>query len=258
MTPREALDEGNLVLAIALQQDVVASDPGNAAARLLLFELFTLAGRLREANENLSAVASPSEKWPAVKKGFERILRAEYRRTHRGRRPNYLKDPPAHVRRRWRLARAVFEKEFARAAQWLDPADSESPRIAGHIDGREFEGLRDTDDRYGSVLEVFLKGDYVWIPFELLQKITLASPRGILDIVFRPARLKFRNGQSANVILPLTYPNSHQAVGPLALGRETDWPESGGLAIGLGAKVLMVGEEVAELGAIKQLELRPA
>ncbi len=258
MTPRDALAEGNLTLAIALQQDAVAAAPTSAAARLFLFELFTVAGRLREANENLAAVASSSDKWPAVRRGFERILRAEYRRTHRHRRPEFLKPPSAHVRRRWRMTEAVAQQNFAKAAQYVDSADTASPRIGGHVDGREFDGLRDTDDRFGSVFEVFLKGEYAWIPFEHVRKVRLAKAKGVLDVIFRPARLTLAAGEKVNAILPLTYPGSHAAIGVLALGRETDWPEAGGLAVGLGARVLMAGEEVVELGAVTQLELRPA
>lgn len=258
MTPRDALAAGDLTVAVALQQNAVAADPGNAAARLFLFELFAVAGRLREAHEQLAAISSPAETWPAVRRGFERLLRAEYKRSHRGRRPTYLSDPPAHARRRWRIARAVFLKEFARGAEWLDRADSAAPHLAGHVDGREFDGLRDTDDRFGSVLEVFAKGHYLWIPFENVRRLTLAPVKGVLDGLFRPGQVKLTTGAKLDVLVPLAYPGSHAAGGELALGRETDWPEAGGLAVGVGARVLMAGDEVVELSACTQLELRPA
>ena len=45
----------------------------------------------------------------------------------------------------------------------IDAADEVSPESWwGFLDGQEFEGLRDADDRFGSILEVFLGGEYFW------------------------------------------------------------------------------------------------
>ncbi len=124
------------------------------------------------------------------------------------------------------------------------------------MDGREFEGLRDTDDRFGSVLEVFLGGDYVWVPFEQVRRLTLDPPAGVLDAAFRPGHLALANGPELRVLVPLVYPGSHRAGGEFALGRETDWPEApGGLACGVGARVLMVGDEELPLGECRQIDL---
>jgi type VI secretion system protein ImpE len=258
MTPRDALAEGRLADATALQEAAVHDRPHDPAARLFLFELYTLAGRLFDARDQLRAISSRDPNWPASRGGFLRLLRAEYRRTHRVRRPAFLADPPAHARRRWKAVRALRGGDGDDASLWVDRADTVSPcpYLSGHVDGREFEGLRDTDDRFASVLEVFVGGEYVWVPFEQLRRVALDPAAGVLDAAFRPGQVALTGGPELRVMLPLVYPGSHEAGGAFALGQETDWPESpGGLACGVGSRVLMLGDEELPLGECRQIDL---
>lgn len=254
MTPRDALADGSLIEAVELQDVIVRDRPDDAAGRLFLFELLTLAGRLNDARTQLRAIASPDPDWPAVRRGFAQLLKAESAR-RRGKRTAFG-DEPAHFKARWRAFRAV--RADGQAGAWVDRADDTSPELRGHVDGREFEGLRDTDDRFGSVLEVFVGPVWVWVPFERLRRVALAPAVGVLDAAFRPARLRFADGQELTATLPLLYPGSHTADGVFATGLETDWPDAGGPVCGVGARVMMVGDEDLVLGDCRQFDLRPA
>jgi type VI secretion system protein ImpE len=259
MTPRDALAEGRLSEALALQLAAARHRPSDAGTSLFLFELLTLAGRLSEARDQLRAIVSSDASWPAVRNEFRRLLRAEHRRTHRGGKPAFLSDPEPHARWRWRAIRALQAGDGDAAADCIDRADAGSPApgLSGHVDGREFEGLRDTDDRFGSVLEAFVGGEYAWFPWECLHRVRLAPPAGVLDAVFRPAELLLTEGTRLRVVLPLAYPGSHEAGDEFALGRETDWVLApGGVTQGVGARVLMIGEEELALGECKQIEIR--
>jgi type VI secretion system protein ImpE len=255
MTPHDALADGRLSDAVDLQEAAVRDRPGDPAARLLLFELLAVAGRLDEARTHLRAVESPDPNWPSVRRGFLRTLKAE-RSRRRGRRPGFPDDPPAHARRRWHALTAFRDDRPDAAAEWVDRADAVSPHVTGHVDGREFDGLRDTDDRFGSVLEAFVGSEYVWFPFEGVRKIVLFPAGGVLDAVFRPAAIRLLDGRELAVVLPLVYPESAEADGAFAAGLDTDWPDAGGLAVGVGARVLLVGEEELLLGECHQFELR--
>ncbi|OWK46891.1 type VI secretion system accessory protein TagJ [Fimbriiglobus ruber] len=258
MTPQDALADGRLADAVALQDEVVRQRPDDPAVRLFLFELLTLAGRLADARDHLRAIESADPAWPATRKAFARLLKAEYRRSHRHRRPTFLSPPPAHAARRWRAARAVATGD-PDAARWVDSADASSPHLFGHIDGREFDGLRDTDDRFGSVLEVFAGADYAWIPFADLRRITLSPAVAVLDVAFRVARLTWVEGTAREFVLPLLYPGSHAAGDGFATGQEADWPEApGGVVCGIGPRVFMVGEEEVLFGDCRQFDLRVA
>lgn len=255
MTPHDALADGQLDEAVMLQEAVVRAAPDDTAARLFLFELLALAGRLLEARDQLRFLASDDPSWPAARRAFLQLLKAEHRRSHLGRRPTFLSEPPPHAKRRWNATR-VLTDFGSRAAEWVDRADASSPMLCGHIDGREFDGLRDTDDRFGSVLEVFVGPEYVWLPFEHLRRVVLLPAVGVLDTAFRPARVTLADRTELRVAVPLLYPGSHRAGGEFATGLDTDWPPNPSeLACGVGARVLMIGDDDVVLGECRQLDI---
>ena len=255
MTPQDALREGRLLEAIEWQRSIVSSEP-SAAAQLMLFELLTLSGQLHEAREQLFAIESDDSAWRASRRQFMRILKAQQRRLRGKRTPMQAEHPP-HFRLRWRASRELLTADRSAAMHWVDRADQRSPELSGHVDGREFEGLRDIDDRFGSVLEAFVGSEYVWIALEELQRIRLAPPAGILEAAFRPTELRFHNGDEIPVVLPLVYPESEQADGVFATGLETDWSGDGdGPVLGVGNRVWMMGDEEIRLSECRQIDLR--
>ena len=56
MTPHEALAEGQLAEALALQEAIVAADPNDPTTRRLLVDLLAFAGRLDEALDQLARI----------------------------------------------------------------------------------------------------------------------------------------------------------------------------------------------------------
>ena len=255
MTPQDAIRDGRLAEAIELQQSVVLREP-TAAARLMLFELLTVTGQLHDAREQLFTIESDDPNWRASRRQFMRIVKAQHRRV-RGKRTIMQSDPPPHFRLRWRAFRGVQYGEGFAAIDWVDRADRRSPELSGHVDGREFEGLRDIDDRFGSVLEAFIGSEYVWIGLEELQRIRLAPAVGILDAAFRPAQLRYHAGEEIAVVLPLIYPGSEHADGALAAGLETDWTSNDdGPVLGMGARIWMMGDEEIRLSECRQIDLR--
>ena len=253
MTARDAFTEGQLGESLRLQAEQVAANPSDSAARLFLFELLTLDGQLNRARDELFAIEQDSPQWPATRVQFLNILKAQAKRRRAA--PLLAGNAPRHARLRrqiWRRSRRLSTSSFRK---WVDRADEASPYLVGHVDGREFEGLRDLDDRFASVLELFSGADYTWIPFEHLRKIQLLPPAGVLDVAFRPARIWTRDQEYA-VILPLLYPESHQAVGDFAVGLDTDLTSQAGVLQGVGARVWMAGEEELPVGECQQFELR--
>ena len=256
MTAREALENGQLEDALTIQTEIFDRDPVNPAARLLLAELLILAGRLVEARTHFRYLNSDAPHWPQVRRGFIQLLKAVHRRGHR---PTILTDiVPRHVRRRWKAAQAIRVGDSEAAAVQIDGADNVSPAINGHVDGREFMGLRDADDRFASLLELFVGGKYCWLPFESLKRVTLAQPESVLDVAYRPARVHFVDGTVVRGVLPLVYPDSHADDGEFAIGLDTDWKDAGGLAVGVGAKLILAGDEELRLGDCRQLEFLPS
>ena len=254
---RAALDEGRLGDALSLQRIAVENHPHDSPARLFLFELLVLAGETADAIHHLKLVESESPNWPASKKSFRQILRADARRFPRLRRPEFLADPPHHLRCRWNAALCHNRGQSEEATRWLDRADARAPEVSGFVDGREFTGLRDSDDRFASLFEVFLGRQYVWIPFEDVRTLRMEKSEHLLDLAFRSARLTLTDGTVHHVILPLLYPGSSREGDDLALGELVDWTSAdAGLVCGLGARVLTFGDEELDLGSCTMVELR--
>jgi type VI secretion system protein ImpE len=258
MSAKEALADGRLTDAIGLQQQAVAADP-SPSARLFLFELLVLADRVQAAREQLTAITSDDPIWPATRKQFTRLLSCIVQRNHLRRRPQFLFDPPAHAKRRWNAARAVEAGDPDRGVRWVDRADAATPEVRGFVDGREFVGLRDGDERFASLFEVFAEGRYLWVPFEQVRAVVLHPAAGVLDIAYRPAELRLTDGRQLDVVLPLVYPLSAESGDDFALGEAVDWTTEGaGPVCAFGAKVYFLGEEELPLGQVRMLEIRSA
>lgn len=254
MTATDALADGRLTDALALQREAVARHPNDAAARLYLFELLTTADRLADARRELFGIPSAAPTWPAARLGFRRMLTAARHRT-RLRKPAVLAPPPRHMKYRWRAIQAARAGDPL-AADLADRSDVRLPEVSGFVDGREFTGLRDADDRFAGVFELLVGRRWVWVPVEAVRTLTLKEPAGALDLAYRPGLLRLADGREFAVTVPLVYPASADHGDDFALGQTVDWAEAGGLTIGLGAKVLTAGDEEVALGECRMLEIR--
>jgi type VI secretion system protein ImpE len=166
--------------------------------------------------------------------------------------------PPRHAAERWRAIQQLSAGKPDDAVQSIDAADEASPHMRGFLDGQEFEGLRDADDRFASVLEAFQDGEYVWFAWEALRKVTLAPAEVLLDQLIRPATITLKDGRELAVHLPLVYPESHTAESVFALGMETDHicPDNGPTRC-IGGKLLLVGDGAEVLlKECRMIELR--
>lgn len=258
MTPHEAFAAGRLAEAVAVQEAAVADRPDDPAARLFLVELLAFAGRLDEARSHLAVIDSDDPAWPASARAFRRLLRAERRRSVRIRRPTFLPEPvPRHAKARWLAVKRLRDGQPEEAVRWVDRADALAPEVRGFLDGQEFDGLRDADDRFASVLEAVVGADPVWFPWEAVRRVKLHPARYTLDRLFRPAEVRLTDGTDLAVHLPLVYPGSHAADGVFAVGLETDrvCPDAGPIRC-VGGKLLLVEAAEVPLADIRMIELR--
>ena len=130
--------------------------------------------------------------------------------------------------------------------------------MAGFVDGREFRGLRDSDDRFAGHFELFFGPRPTWVAFEQVRSLRLEKAENLLDVAFRPATLTLADAARLGAIVPLLYPGSGREGDELALGQLVDWTSAdSGLVCGLGAKVLTFGDEELAIESCTMIELRP-
>ena len=258
MTPHEAFAAGRLAEAVELQEAMVRADPRAVSPRVALIELLLFTGDLADIRTHLAIMDSDDPAWPAARRTFRQVGRAE-RRRRRGCTPMIVptEDRPTHALARRRAFRRLREGEPAEALRWIDAADDRRPPVRGFLDGREFHDLRDSDDRFGSVLEAFVDGEYVWYPWEAVSRVKLAPAKFALDRFARFADVRLKLGYEIEAYLPLIYPGSHESDGQFATGMQTDHvcPDGGPVRC-IGGKELIVDEEEIALGDVTMIEIR--
>lgn len=259
MNASEAYKAGKLNDAIDLQLKEVKAHPADHGKRLFLFELLAYAGDLERAKKHIEIIQYPEMELMAAVTGYRRLLDSEEARRHLfadGMVPRFFSEQPEHVHMRLNAILLMREKRGKEASELLAKAHETAPPIKGKLNDKPFESLRDCDDLFGSVIEVFAQGGYYWVPLEQVETITIPAPKFPRDLLWLPARLEMKDS-AGNVFLPVLYPNSHaEADDQIKLGRATDWKTvDDGPVSGVGAHLFLAGEQDVGLLEWRTLEI---
>ena len=244
-------ESGNLQAAIDSQIQEVRSNPADTSKRLFLFDLLAFAGELDRAGRQIESIHTEDIQEQATIASYNRVVAAE--RTRRavfeGKAvPKFLMPHPEHVELRLQAVAFLANGQTAEAVEALAKAAALTPPLKGTLNGVPFELLIDTDDVFGTVLEVLGNGEYFWVPLEQVESINLEKPKYPIDILWRPAHLE-TIGSRGDVFLPSLYPGSHaNADDQIRLARLTDWvvPEVGPVR-GIGVRTYLADDRDVSL-----------
>jgi type VI secretion system protein ImpE len=256
----ELFKAGRLADAVDAQIKEVKSDPADQAKRLFLFELLAFTGDLERAKRQIDVVQYGEPGLDAAVLGYRKLLDAEESRRRLvkdGVKPQFLSEPPEHARLRLEAINALRNGKPSEALALLGRADEVTPTLQGQFNGKPFSGIRDCDDLFASVLEVFTHGVYFWVPFEEIESLTAKPPEFPRDLLWFPARLQSRSGAAGDVFLPTLYTGSHEHSDDQArLGRMTDWKTNpGGPVTGIGMRTLLVNDDGVHLPEFRDLQI---
>jgi type VI secretion system protein ImpE len=260
MNASDLFKAGKLQEAIDAQVREVKSDPADQAKRLFLFEMLAFAGDLDRAKRHIEAIKYDELELEAAVMAYRKLVDAEQarRRLFRdGVAPQFLLEPPEHLRLRLEAVNRLREGNTAEAAAALARATESAPPVRGVLNDKPFESLRDCDDLFGTVLEVMSQGNYLWVPLDQVETLSMNGPKYPRDLLWLPAHLDMRDGPAGDVFLPALYPGSHgHADDQVKLGRMTDWKRAeGGPVLGLGLRMFLAGEEAVSLLEWRQLQI---
>ena len=138
-----------------------------------------------------------------------------------------------------------MKKKIDETRELFDRIDAQRPKISGTANGKSFTGFKDTDTFLSYFLEAIIHERYIWIPFESIRELSIATPKTLFDLIWNTARITTWEGLTVNCYLPVLYPESflHED-DRMKLGRMTDWiPLGGSFSKGAGQHVFQVGEE---------------
>ena len=233
MTVHELFRAGKLREAIQQLGNELRNDPGDNKRRTFLFELLCFAGEYSRAEKHLTMLsdASPDAQMGALL--YRSALTAERKR------------------------RAFFE-----AKQYAEGGEIPVIGRSGTLNGEKFHSIEDIDPRIGSRLEVFIAGEYMWLPFAHVGSLTMGPPKFLRDLLWSSATVTaspaMQDKDMGEVLLPTLYPFSSTAErDEVKLGRETEWvlSEQEPLEIPYGQKLFVLdGERSVPILEIRSLQ----
>jgi type VI secretion system protein ImpE len=234
MKAEDLFREGKLEDAIRTLGSELRDDPANARKRTFLFELLSFAGEYDRAEKQLDLLGDENKDAMLASLLYRGALNAE------------------------RTRQAMFQEGK------LAPPTANPLKIGGLLNGKPFESIADADPRLGARLEVIAAGDYLWIGFEHVAKLTIQRPKRLRDTLWATGSLQtgpsFKGQDLGDVLLPALAPESVASDDPdIRLGRVTEWfRDESGLEFPLGRKVLLVDGEEVPLLEVRTLEINAA
>lgn len=261
-TAKELLDAGRLQAAIEEVTRGVKANPTDRSHRAFLFELLCFAGEWDRAEKQLDVIGQQDAQSDIGARIYRQNIAAERKREQalNGKGfPKFILEPPSYVALQLKALGQIGTGDFTEARASLDSAAEESPVLNGTLDGEPFPNFRDADDLINSVMEVFLQGEYVWLPFEQIRGVEIFSPTHLRDLIWARARIQTIDDAEAfagEIFIPVLYANSHQQENDQArLGRMTDWrPLSDEIHTGVGQRIFLIGAEDKAMLEIRTID----
>lgn len=253
MDSKELFDSGNLKEAISEVSTEIRSKPNDTDSRGFLCELLCFAGDLERADKQLETIGHQAPDSIMGISMFRQLIRGETARRDffvEGRLPEFLADPPDHVRDLMQASIALREGDVDGAAALARKSEENRPQLSGECGGAAFDDFRDVNDLTAGLFEVITSnGKYYWIPMETVESIEFHAPERPKDLLWHRVHMIVRNGPDGEVFLPAIYADRGADHGDVfRLGRSTDWIErEGGLVEGKGLRMFLVGEEVPSI-----------
>jgi type VI secretion system protein ImpE len=236
MTAHELFQSGKLKEAIQSLGSELRDRPTDTKCRTFLFELLCFSGEYGRAQKQLSVLAGTTPNAEVGALVYRSALIAERKRE------------------------AFFE-----AHDYLRAAGTYGKAAPGMLNGEPFQSIEDADPRIGPRLELFVAGEYVWLPFEHVGSLTMEQPRKLRDLLWSNAVITvsaaLQGRDFGQVILPVLYPFSWKHPrDTVKLGKETDWtPSERNGEVPSGQKLLVLdGERVVPFLEIRSLEIYAA
>ena len=253
--PAQALSE-----KVSQVQDSIRQKPSDDKLCIHLFQLYAQEGKWQKALAQLQVAAQLDAAHKMMAQAYRLAIRAELLREEvfRGNRsPNVLGHPLQWISFLIEALQEDAKNNESAAAELRLQAFDEASAVSGRLDEQPFEWIADADARLGPVLEVFVNGDYYWLPLEAVTEIKIDAPTDLRDLVWIPAHVKLVNEGHHPMLLPARYPLVGEGPGDAQLqSHMTSWePMAGDLSRGQGVKVLATDASEASILDIRQIHL---
>jgi type VI secretion system protein ImpE len=266
MLAEEKLREGDVSGAVAALKREVQQDPANGKYRVFLFQLLSVQSNWGSAATQLEVAGDLDPGNLAMVQAYREAIRCESERqsVFDGKSaPMIFGEPDRWVALLLQSLKLLADGQPAKAASLREEAFELAPGTSGTVtlensDSSAFEWIADADSRIGPVMEVFMNGQYYWVPLQRIARLQFEAPADLRDFVWTAAHFTWANGGEAVGMIPTRYPGISPQDDPLVqLSRKTQWGQIGDTTIDYGVGQRMLVTDSAEYGLldIRELEL---
>ena len=209
----------------------IRSAPGEPSLRWLLFQLLCLQGDWVRGLKQLQLYAQMQENFEQQAQVYRGLIGCELFRYEcfAGKRlPTSLLPEPVWVKQMLEAITLNQQGDEARADRLREAALNVAGESSGvNATGTAFTWISDSDSWLGPIVELVTGGMYAWVPFSQIKEIASEPPKNLLDLLWKPARLKMMDESEHRVFLMARYCGSEAGEDALKLCRETAWHEYG-------------------------------
>lgn len=252
------LDESDLGGAIAAAIENVKKKPTDVAARTFLFELSCFSGEWDRAEKQLDAIGHQDVNAAIGSLIYRQNIKAERDRINlfeHSSRPESASKFPDYVENLLKAVDLVRQGDTASARTELDKVEEERPAFPVTVNGEDFGDLRDHNELTMCVFEVFIKDNYIWLPFEQVVSIEFLERKSLRDVYWPQAKVEMTNGTTGEMFFPSLYVNTWKNESDqIRLGRSVDWRDAGDdIYVGEGMRLYSLGGKDIALTDIETL-----
>lgn len=262
MSQPSATTDASLADQLTAAMAAVRAAPQAPGARLALAQLDCICGNWTRAHAQLDLLAQLDPQADRFVRLYQGLIAAEAEReaVFAGRnRPVSLGQPTELMAMLVRALELDAAGEAQAAAELRRNAAETAPNQAGSADGVNFTWIQDADQRLGPVLEVVVGGQYRWLPFTHLVRLTARAPTTPGDMVWQPVHLTLTAGPEIDAFVPVRYPGSaSHPDDAIRLARATDWSGADNAQAGVGQRLLAIDTEDLPFLELRKLTLAAA
>ena len=230
MEHEQFLRDGDLKSSLESIQNQIRLDAANVKHRIFLFQLLVILGSWDRAAKQLDVIAEMDVSTLLMVNEYRAAIECELYREDvflGNQNPVFMGQPDEWQALILQSLKSLSENNEPDSNKLRTKALEMAPTTAGSINGDAFEWIADADTRLGPLLEVFVEGQYRWVPFTNIKRIAIEPPENLRDFVWMPAHIQWETEGESFVLIPTRYPFSAEQNAELALSRKTEWIEKG-------------------------------
>lgn len=243
MQHEQYLQDGDLQNCLESIQNAIRSDSSNLKHRIFLFQLLLILGSWDRAAKQLDVIANMDISTLPMVNDYRAAIECEKYREDvflGSRDPVFMGKPDEWQALILQSLKLTSQEKYSDSQLIRNQALEMAPTTQGTINSEAFEWIADADSRLGPLLEVFVEGQYRWVPFTNIKRIAIEKPENLRDFVWVPAHIQWETEGESFVFIPTRYPFSANKSDHVALSKQTEWQEQASESyIGYGQKIMV-------------------